>query len=69
MAVVVCASASCPNLRPEAFVTSKLKEQMEDQMRLWMKETIEQYVTERVSKTRVLTSWPGQQQAKQFIDY
>lgn len=34
---IVCASASCPNLRPEAFVTSKLKEQMEDQMRLWMK--------------------------------
>ena len=36
-ACIVCASASCPNLRPEAFVVSKLKEQMEDQMRLWMK--------------------------------
>ena len=36
-ACIVCASASCPNLRPEAFVVSKLKDQMEDQMRLWMK--------------------------------
>lgn len=35
-ACIVCASASCPNLRPEAFVSSKLKEQMEDQMRNWM---------------------------------
>lgn len=36
-ACIVCASASCPNLRPEAFVVPKLKDQMEDQMRLWMK--------------------------------
>lgn len=36
-ACIVCASASCPNLRPEAFVASKLKEQMEDQMKNWMK--------------------------------
>lgn len=33
---IVCASASCPNLRPEAFVVGKLKEQMEDQMKAWM---------------------------------
>ena len=36
-ACIVCASASCPNLRPEAFVAPRLQEQMEDQMRLWMK--------------------------------
>jgi len=36
-ACIVCASASCPNIRPEAFVVSKQKEQMEDQMRDWMK--------------------------------
>ena len=34
---IVCASASCPNLRPEAFVGTMLREQMIDQMRLWMK--------------------------------
>jgi hypothetical protein len=33
---IVCASASCPNLRPEAFVVDKLAEQMEEQMKLWM---------------------------------
>ena len=35
-ACIVCASASCPNLRKEAFVGSTVKEQMKDQMRLWM---------------------------------
>jgi len=34
---IVCASASCPNLRPEAFVASRLREQMDDQMQGWMK--------------------------------
>lgn len=33
---IVCASASCPNLRPEAFVASRLREQMDDQMMLWL---------------------------------
>lgn len=35
-ACIVCASASCPNLRPEAFVSDKLLHQMNDQMRDWM---------------------------------
>jgi len=34
---IVCASASCPNLRKEAFVGSHVKEQMDDQMKMWMK--------------------------------
>jgi len=34
---IVCASASCPNIRPEAFVGDKLPDQMKDQMRQWMK--------------------------------
>ena len=34
---IVCASASCPNLRQEAFVGTKVKDQMDDQIRLWMK--------------------------------
>jgi hypothetical protein len=33
---IVCASASCPNLRPEAFCVEKLQAQMEDQMKSWM---------------------------------
>jgi Protein of unknown function, DUF547 len=33
---IVCASASCPNLRAEAFVPDKLLDQMSDQMRDWM---------------------------------
>ena len=35
-ACIVCASASCPNLRREAFVAPKVNEQMDDQMRDWM---------------------------------
>jgi hypothetical protein len=34
---IVCASASCPNLRPEAFAVVNLEAQMEDQMKEWMK--------------------------------
>eukprot|EP00977_Amphora_coffeiformis_P000953 scaffold202_cov180-Amphora_coffeaeformis.AAC.5 len=34
---IVCASASCPNLRPEAFVGTRVRDQMDDQMRSWMK--------------------------------
>ena len=34
---IVCASASCPNLRPEAYVGTRVREQMDDQMRSWMK--------------------------------
>jgi Protein of unknown function, DUF547 len=33
---IVCASASCPNLRAEAFVPDKLLDQMSDQMRDWV---------------------------------
>ena len=36
---IVCASASCPNLRPEAFCGTMVREQMDDQMRQWMKNT------------------------------
>ena len=35
-ACIVCASASCPNLRAEAFVGSRVREQMDDQVRLWL---------------------------------
>jgi len=35
-ASINCASASCPNLRTEAFVPHKLNEQMDDQTRTWI---------------------------------
>jgi hypothetical protein len=35
-ASIVCASASCPNLRCEAFTPSKLNAQMDDQAREWV---------------------------------
>jgi hypothetical protein len=35
-ACIVCASASCPNLRREAFIASRVQEQMQDQMKVWM---------------------------------
>ena len=35
-ASIVCASASCPNLRAEAFLASRLNAQMDDQARTWV---------------------------------
>jgi hypothetical protein len=35
-ACIVCASSSCPNLRPEAFEGVTVAEQMKDQMKQWM---------------------------------
>lgn len=35
-ACIVCASVSCPDLRPEAYEAANLEAQMEDQMRLWL---------------------------------
>jgi len=35
-ASIVCASASCPNLRPEAFVGEKINAQMDDQATSWV---------------------------------
>ncbi len=38
-AAVNCASFSCPVLRQEAFVGARLEEQLDDQMRLWLKDS------------------------------
>jgi len=38
-ASIVCASVSCPDLRNEAFIVQKLNEQMDDQVRSWLKNT------------------------------
>ena len=35
-ASIVCASASCPNLRTEAFVASRLNSQMDEQTKTWV---------------------------------
>ena len=34
---IVCASVSCPDLRPEAFVASRINEQMDDQCATWLR--------------------------------
>ncbi|OEU08568.1 hypothetical protein FRACYDRAFT_249460 [Fragilariopsis cylindrus CCMP1102] len=38
-AAIVCASASCPNLRSEAFVGAKLNAQLDDQAQNWVSDT------------------------------
>lgn len=38
-ASINCASASCPNLRTEAFVPHKLNSQMDDQTKTWIADT------------------------------
>jgi len=38
-ACIVCASASCPNLRQEAFVGTRIEEQMNDQVNNWLSNT------------------------------
>ena len=46
-ACIVCASASCPDLRPQAFVASKLREQMDDQLRAWMANPTKGFVADQ----------------------
>merc|ERR1739848_585946 len=36
---IVCCSVSCPDLRQEAYVPSKLEAQLNDQMREWLSNT------------------------------
>ena len=52
-ACIVCASASCPNLRPEAFVGTKVRQQMDDQVKLWMKNDTKGL---KIHKNRLLLS-------------
>lgn len=51
---IVCASASCPNLRAEAFVAGRLREQMAEQMQTWLKNPTKGLLLE--SKSRVQLS-------------
>ena len=54
-ACIVCASASCPNLRPEAFVGTMVRQQMDDQVRLWLQNESKGSKFEK-SKNRLLLS-------------
>jgi len=38
-ASIVCASLSCPNLRPEAFVAERINAQMNDQAKAWVSDS------------------------------
>ena len=53
---IVCASASCPNLRREAFVADRLEGQMKDQMINWMSNPTKGIVVPKQS-----TWWKGPQ--------
>jgi hypothetical protein len=53
-ACIVCASMSCPDLRPEAFVATRLNAQMDDQLRQWMTNTAKgMAIDARAKKARV----------------
>ena len=54
-ACIVCASASCPNLRPEALVASRLPEQMADQVNDWLSNPTKGLVYKASSNTLVLS--------------
>ena len=54
-ACIVCASASCPNLRCEAFDASRLKEQMADQVQDWLSNPTKGLLYKANSNTLVLS--------------
>ena len=75
---IVCASASCPNLRDEAFVAERLGEQMEEQMRDWLSNPTKGLLREgnRLTLSRIFLwfekdfgGWSGiQDWVPQFVD-
>ena len=56
---VNCASFSCPVLRPEAYVASKIEEQLTDQARLFLNDPQRNVITENKVKLSRIFSWFG----------
>lgn len=54
---VNCASASCPILRNEAFVASKLDRQLDDQARTFINDGVRNCVKEDVAKLSKIFKW------------
>lgn len=55
-ACIVCASVSCPNLRPEAYRVETLSAQMEDSMRSFLSHTQKGMALNRATRTMLLSS-------------
>jgi Protein of unknown function, DUF547 len=61
-ACIVCASASCPNLRAEAYTGTRVQEQMKDQVQSWMQNptkglSLIKENNNNDSKNNVLAGW------------
>lgn len=58
-AAVNCASVSCPPLRSEAFVASKLDAQLDDQMKLWLNDKTRNQINyqTKVFKVSKIIDW------------
>ena len=55
---LVCAAKSCPKLRNEAFVASRLNEQLEDQGQDFLNDTSKNIVTKtNASLSKILATW------------
>ena len=48
-AALNCASLSCPSLRDEAYIPRKLNQQLDEQMRMWLSDSIDIQVESTVS--------------------
>jgi Protein of unknown function, DUF547 len=56
---LVCAAKSCPKLRNEAFVGSKLNEQLDDQGRDFLNDNTKNIVTKSKASLSKILSWYG----------
>jgi len=59
-ASIVCASVSCPNVRPEAFRPEKVQAQMQDQMRIMVANQLKGFSLDKEKKTVTMSmifSW------------
>ncbi|KAG8460670.1 hypothetical protein KFE25_011445 [Diacronema lutheri] len=73
-ACIVCASASCPNLRAEAFVAPRLEEQMRAQVDEWLANPTKGLRVEGVRRVRLSriflwfeADWGGTRAVKTFL--
>ncbi|MEX1191692.1 MAG: DUF547 domain-containing protein [Brumimicrobium sp.] len=71
-AAVNCASVSCPKLRAEAFVASKLDKQLDEQMRIFVNDKTKNEINEESANLSKLFKWFSgdfKNNADSVIDY
>lgn len=56
---LVCASRSCPDLRPEAYTSEKLEEQLDDQTRLFINDTTKNKIEGNQWRVSKIFLWYG----------